>query len=320
MRFFVQLRLVLVAVLSLAACVAQEPITRYERLGDHSSLLIPGISGMAWAGESSLLTVQDAKIFEPDEPRIGLLTIDKTNEELRYRPLTFPANATSLSNDLEGICRAPNRPGEFLLSESGYWNKHYGRIFHVSIAGSHVELIRELSLPLIRDNNENQRDGDQFEGIACTELTRNEVLVILGERGGTSVYPNGVLRWGSYDLSAGNIRWSENSIPIKAPNPWSTPTLRSITSLTIDTNNHLWASAAEDSGDLGPFRSVVYQIGTVSKRTDQPISVAKNPEVLVVEGFKVEGVSAGTETSDLSIGTEDEAFGGNWRNLAPIKR
>jgi len=57
-----------------------------------------------------------------------------------------------------------------LLTESGYWEKEYDRIFHIRVIEQHVVLVREFQLPLLRDNNPDQRDGDQFEGIACIAL------------------------------------------------------------------------------------------------------------------------------------------------------
>jgi hypothetical protein len=82
-----------------------------------------------------------------------------------------------------------------MLAESGYWEKKFGHIFHVRLHKKTLSVKRTLQLPLFADNNETQRDGDNFEGIACRTATDGRIAIVLGERGGTARYPSGVLRW-----------------------------------------------------------------------------------------------------------------------------
>ena len=81
--------------------------------------------------------------------------------------------------------------------------------------------------------------------------------------------------------------------------------------------NRLWGSAAVDPGDDGPFRSVVYLIGHVDANQNPPIKLYNSDTYWVIDGFKVEGVAAREDDRlPLSIGTEDENFGGVWRPLS----
>jgi hypothetical protein len=279
---------------------------------------IPGISGIARMSPDTYLIVQDAKIFEQDKPRIGLLNIKSASESIEYKRLDFPATASTLSNDLEGVCRVPNKPNEFLLAESGYWQEKYGRIFHISVTKQHVALVHEFKLPFLRDNNPDQHDGDNFEGIACVAFNSDNVLILLGERGGTDVYPKGILRWGTYNLITRNVTWSGQSQEVTSPNPWGSSKIRSITGLSIDSKNQLWGSASVDPGDNGPFRSVVYLIGHIDANQEIPVQLYNPNTHWIVDGFKVEGVAAGEDGLPLSIGTEDENYGGIWRPMPEL--
>jgi len=276
---------------------------------------LAGISGLTAQSPLSFVAVHDAKVYEPEKPRITVINISSDGESISYNNIPFPENASNLSNDLEGICKVPGKPDEFLLSESGYWEKEYGKIFHISITGSVANLIREIQLPLIRDNNENQYDGDQFEGLVCSELSNDKILVILGERGATDVYPNGVLRWGQYNLTQGSISWDNKSIDVTAPDRVSDSKVRSITDLYLDSKNSLWAASAIDGSDIGPFTSSVYRIGFLDTSKAIPVSINISPNSWVINGMKVEGLASGVTPDSFSIGTEDEALGGVWRPL-----
>jgi len=281
---------------------------------------IPGISGIARMSSNKYLIVQDAKVYEQDKPRIGLLNIKSASGHIEYKQLDFPAAASASSNDLEGVCRVPNKSNEFLLAESGYWKEeeevYGGRIFHIRVTEQRVVLVREFELPLLLYNGKGLDDGDNFEGIACIALNSADVLILLGERGGSEAYPKGVLRWGTYNLGTGQQpAWSKQSLEVTAPNPWGTSGLRSITGLSIDSKGWLWGSAAVDPDNDGPFRSVVYLIGHVDVNQNIPVLLHNSDTHWIVDGFKVEGVAAGEDGLPLSIGTEDENFGGVWRPL-----
>lgn len=281
---------------------------------------IPGISGMAEAPDGAYLVVHDAKAHKKKQPRVGLLEADADKERLRYRKLDLvdEKKREVFSNDLESVCRLPGQPDEFLLAESGYWKKKFGRIFHVRLHDKKLRVKRTLPLPLLADNNETQRDGDNFEGIACGAAADGKVAIILGERGGTKRYPTGILRWGFYDPESGDFQPAkEKSISVTAPSVWNSPSKRHITDLYLDKTGIFWGSAAvDDDVDFGPFRSFVYQIGCFTGSRDAPLTLLENTPVWIADGYKIEALSAGDiEKYRLSIGTEDEDLGGSWRRL-----
>ena len=281
---------------------------------------MPGISGMAAETAQKFLVVHDAKAHKVDLPRLGWVSIDTQSQDVRYSEIAFPTTASSPSSDLEGACAVPNRAGEFLVNESGTWQGDYGRLFHIRVTGQSAELISENKLPVQRDNNPTQSDGDQYEGLACMAKADGSVLVILGERGGTARTPTGVLRWGTYDPMDGTVNWDTRETTVSAPNIFNSPKLRSITGLDIDAQGNLYAGASIDSDtDLGPFRSMVYRIGTVSPDQIRPVTLVRDSRMWISDGIKIEAVET---VGGMSIGAEDENLGGVWRWLPkePITR
>ena len=87
----------------------------------------------------------------------------------------------------------------------------------------------------------------------------------------------------------------------------------------IDPAGTLWAVASTDEGDNGPFRSVIYRVGQVTTGVTPPVNLA--PSLVpdwIVDGLKVEALAApaaAVPASVLSVGTDDENYGGVWRPL-----
>ena len=283
-----------------------------------------GYSGMAKHGPASYLVVHDTKVYE-DGPRIGLLKVT-ADSGTRYTSLAVTdwKDPDGRSNDLESACSLPGRAGEYLIAESGYWEGKYGRIFHVRVVGTRAEILRAYKLPLVADNNE-QQEGDNFEGVACTTLDAERVLVILGERGGSILYPRGLLRWGTLDLRRESLNWHDGgkaSIEVKSPGNWPVNAReRDISGLYASADGVLWGVATADAGDNGPFRSVIYKLGRIINGT-RPVDLVLRPATAwTIDGMKVESLAAPTKLVDgsvLSIGSEDENFGGVWRALYPM--
>ena len=74
------------------------------------------------------------------------------------------------------------------------------------------------------------------------------------------------------------------------------------------------------SGELGPFRSLIYSPGLIKfDETKGLLFTPKRHESSwLVEGLKVEGLAAPASSisqSAFSIGTDDEEYGGVWRPL-----
>ena len=228
------------------------------------------------------------------------------------------------SSDLESICAIPSRPNEFILAEAGYWQEQYGRLFHIELNARRdgASVLGVSKLPLFIDNNPDQT-GDQFEGLECADTGDDSVLLILGERGGSESYRSGRLRWGTLDLTDYSLTFTmdgQQGVELEAPGQWSDGTSnRDISALYLDNEGALWAAASEDPGDLGPFYSVIFRVGTVSLNPGNPIRIDETIDIWKeVPGFKIEALAGplpAVSGSILSFGTEDELYGGVWRLL-----
>ena len=272
---------------------------------------IPDISGMAPVAADTYLVVHDAKGHRPNRPRIGLVKINREKEKLAYTKLSFANPPTPVTSDLEAICRLPGKD-EFLITESNYWKGDYGRVFHIKLNGDNVSILKSIQLPDI---------ADDFEGMACAPKANDDVLVILGQRGGknnsTDINArNGALRFAIYNPMSLAFKMTDKIVPIHAPNVWQDKNLREITGLSIGADNTLWASAAIDlDNDLGPFRSLVYNLGTIYPNAVTPVIETRTHNIWIMDGIKIEAVTAGLDGKSPSYGSEDEKLGGIWREL-----
>lgn len=282
-----------------------------------------GYSGMAKIDSHTYIVVHDKKVYE-DGNRLGILRIQQDNNP-EYIPIKVDdwKHDDGQSNDLESICVIPDHPSDFLAAESGYWKGQYGRIFHLKLNAELAEVVSVYHLPLILDNNENQ-EGDNFEGMTCVKHN-NQILLIIGERGGSNAYEHGILRLGVLDYDNTKLSWKKyekGAISVTAPGSWISPNLkRDISDLYADEKGILWAAATEDAGDKGPFRSIIYKVATIGKGTRDPITIMPvSKAAWVIDGFKVEALAGPTDIvpgSFMSFATEDESLNGNWRPLYP---
>jgi len=284
-----------------------------------------GYSGMAQIGPDDYLVVHDTKVNESG-PRLGIVRV-KQDEPLEYTPLTIEnwVHPQGPANDLESACALPGRPGELLIAESSYQKGLYGRIFHLDIRGTTVRVLSVLPLPRLSDSDKDS-ERDNYEGLACAARNDGKILLILGERGGSSRYPNGVLRWGVFDPNHGVVDWpaaGKAGRMVIAPGPWTTrQSKRDITDLYLDGQGNLWAAASEDAGDEGPFHSVIYRAATVQQAdAANPIQLSKAQRPSwVLDGLKVEALAGppdSVSSAFLSFATEDQHLGGIWRPLYP---
>ena len=221
------------------------------------------------------------------------------------------------SNDLEALCALKGRPDEFLAIESSYRDADYGRVLQVRIRGDQAELVRAMPLPKVRSNG---KDGMGYEGLACRRIGPDRYLLALGERGGSQVRPRGTLRFGEFDAASGGLNWQEDEVPLLAPGQWlNIPPHRDLADLYVDDKGGLWAVAASDPDEYGPFRSLVWSPGRMGDSLATPYFPAPDHEPRwIIDGFKVEAISAPDPRvpgSVLSIGSEDEKLGGVWRAL-----
>ena len=302
---------------SLAACAVAPP--KNAPAAGNLPTPIPGISGMAPLGNGYYLIVVDTKSFS-DAPRFGLLDpVVKGGSRFTALQVRNWDEVGGKSNDLEAVCALKDRMGEFLAIESSYRDAEYGRVMHVRVHGGQVEIARAMPLPKERSNG---KDGIGYEGLACRRIGPDRYLLALGERGGSRLRPRGTLRFGEFDAASGTLRWQSDETPLLAPGNWLTdPPHRDLADLYVDDAGVLWAVAASDPDEYGPFRSLVWSPGRMGNSLASPYFPAPDREPRwVVDGFKVEAVSAPDPRisgSVLSIGSEDEKLGGVWRALGP---
>ena len=282
------------------------------------SATLPGISGMAPMADGRYLIVMDTKAYS-DDLRFGALDAVAPGGSLFSPMLVRGWDAVGgRSNDFEALCALPGRDNEFLAAESSYRDAEFGRVIHLRVREGVVELLHAMKLPTERSNG---KDDMGFDGLACRRIGEGRYLLALGERGGSAVRPRGSLRFGEFDAAAGSLKWQANEIELRAPGSWlSVPPHRDIADLYVDGAGTLWAVAASDPDDYGPFRSVVWTPGRLGNGLNQPFLTdrADRDARWIVDGFKVEALSSPDSRIPggvLSIGSEDEKLGGAWRVL-----
>ena len=243
-----------------------------------------------------------------------------TEEDIDAYPISIDSwDAEGIASDLESICAVPGRTNEFLVAESGNWQGKIGRVFHIQVdLDTHKgKVLSSFKYPLL-DLNDFDAEGDQYEAIHCLAYSEKERVLILGERGGSEVNPEGILRWGIWNIEEQTFTMDDKGlkgVKVNAPGNWTNDaTKRSITDLHVDVKGIIWASASEDQGDAGPFYSVIYKLGKVNLQdTQNPISVFDNLSIgKEIHGFKIEALSGAPKDVDCThtFGTEDEIYGG----------
>ena len=282
-----------------------------------------GYSGMEKISNSKYLVVIDKKNFH-DGDRLAIVSVDKEDGcKIRKIDIKDWKHKHGRGNDLESVCAVPETKDEYLLVEAGYWEGEFGRIFHVRLKDEKLKVLKVYHIPSISPGGKKNPTGDNFEGVACLKYN-NDLYVVLGERGGTTRFPNGLLRIGILKEGAKKIDWNtyaEDTFEVKLPKSVkTTKMMRTVTDLHLDKDGKLFASAAVDDSDVGPFKSVVYEVGTLefNKGKLNLVKAPKGKPVYVVDGFKIEAIAASPKfmkSSKLCFGTEDETLSGQWRPL-----
>ncbi len=282
-----------------------------------------GYSGMASLDDSSYVVVYDKKSFQSGS-RIAILTIkNSTGYTVDEIQIDDWKHKEGKASDLESICALPDTKDEFFAVESSYWLGKAGRIFHIKINGKKIQILNVYNIPNKEDIPDNKAGSYNFEGSVCLK-NKDKLFLILGERGGSKQHPESSLIIGVLENGKKTFDWStykDDITLIKAPFSTTNDKLnRSISDLYLNDKGELFASAAIDEGDAGPFKSIIYKIGTVSFNGDKLIitpSESQKP-LYTIDGFKVESLSSSPsrfKESSFSIGTEDENYPGVWRVL-----
>lgn len=319
---------VLLNLLFFSGCREYAPVSKSKESNENRVPAGIGLSGMAQMDDGAYLVVHDTKAHK-DGPRLGIVSV-QNDRDITYRniPINDWNHPDGRSSDLESVCSIPGRNNEFLAAESGDWAGRSGRILHIVLSGSDdstsADVLCALQLPILAENRKGW-EGDNYEGVACAETADGNVLVILGERGGSQSHPQGVIRWALYlpkECKLARSQLGDKGKIISAPGPWIDESKkRDIADLYLDQSGNLWAVATEDPGDIGPFRSVIYKVAVVNPDSQDPIRILKEVEpAWILDGLKIEAIGAPPSmipNSILSFGSEDEVYGGIWRPLFP---
>lgn len=256
----------------------------------------------------ALLVVQDTKSIQGVvRPNSGIGLAVVTTAGVTYEEVSISWPVGEAASDLEALCHVPNTENEFLLAESGYFRGKFGRIFHVRLTRTggrwSATLIGSVRMPM---------DVRSVEGMACV-AEGEEVLVVLGERGGPTLATNGQFRWTILDLGALPATLSLSNVAFDSDGFLRLS--RDITGMYRDPAGLLWVSSAEDlDADFGPFRSAVQLVGSLQFHRTMPLSLRSTPvPVYYSRTKKIEGVGPGLFPGvALSVATEDEHLGGTW--------
>jgi hypothetical protein len=323
-KYFNTIALLLICTLLFTSCTSSKNLTQ-PSLSDQqidSKKLSGGSSGMEQLTDSTYLVVYDLKKHK-NGVRLGWIIV--TDEVIDVFPIAMSSwGEEGNPNDLECVCAVPGTSNEFLVAEAGNWQGELGRIFHIQIDfGRRTgNVLGTLKYPFLH-RNDFDIEGDQYEGMLCLPYTKNERIILLGERGGSAFSPSGVIRWGIWDMKKGTLTVEGaglKGLSVNAPGHWTNAkTKRSITDMYVDPNGTLWASASEDQGDAGPFYSVIYPLGKInSMNQDMPVTVMDFLAVgREVHGLKIEALSGPKKGIQCThtFGTEDEIYGGVFRPL-----
>ncbi|MCP4256793.1 MAG: hypothetical protein GY774_04600 [Planctomycetes bacterium] len=295
-----------------------------------SSVDVPGYSGMAQISDNTFLTVNDRKNPIESGYRLGVIAFTAV-DGIIFTPISVEdwMHEDKEPSDLEACCSIPDRDGEFLVAESGFYKGDFGRIFRVVVSknkeGFWTAAVKKAFTIYDRklDAKDRSYKGDEIEGMACFEALGKTILVY-GERGGPTDAgkKTGTIVWGTIDFAT--YRFGKlGEAPLVNQSVLGD---RDCSALRLITNEDgsvsVLSVATRDADDNGPFHSVLFRAGRFmvnpKKKTIEFERDAK-PQILSdLSGVKVEalaGPAKNAPDSKYSIATDDEHFGGVWRPL-----
>jgi hypothetical protein len=242
------------------------------------------VSGIAPTG-SGWIIVRDNK--KATQNHVALL-----DQNARVTPLAWPGAPPS---DLESVDAVPGTSNQYVVVNSA------GHGWLLTISGDTITVDREFSLPgTLR----------QIEGFALTSVDGSTVAVWASR--GSATQP---ARFKAATFNPGTAAFGPMSSG-KVSVPYPTAHAREVTGLTV-ADGRVLVSSASDPGNLGPFTSAVYDVGTLEDiwGSGKPALRLKTPvELGRYDGHKVEGVACGHGVGIL--GSDDERLGGAVRTAA----
>lgn len=301
-----------------------------------------------------LLVVHDTKNDRPMAPRVGILEVDRGGDRPAYVYRSVDVDWSpggGPSNDLEAACALPQHPGELLVLESGPdLEERPARLFHLRVERTSERWTGSLQRTFHLEAPVGRPPVREIEGMGCVADGRGGVRLLLCERrsepppaatAGADVPPSETAG-AAEPARAGQPRVAANlriaSVPcsscsgggilslspplrdqVRPPAAdWEeVEDVRACSDLHVGADGTVWVAAAEDPGPgTGPFRSIVFAAGTFSPDLEQPTLFSDPLLGASFEGMKVEAIGPPIlDAFDLSVATDDEAFGGVWRPI-----
>ena len=274
---------------------------------------LSGVSGLAWIDGGKFLAVHDAKGRDQrHKPRLSIVRLPtgvKVTEELSGQPITgvvWPAGSHPPA-DLESVARVPGTSW-YLLAESGYGyddahRRRLRRIFRLKLDGG----------PRRAQAQRWPADVEDVEGTAVARVGRRLVF-LYAERAEEKPQTQIVFR--ELDPRTLLVGRQLSRQPFRAPKPTGARA-RHVSALEVDAGGRLYAVSAQDPGDAGPFRSVVWLVGRVQESAGGSIRVEPVPDgprrLASLDGLKVEGLAVRAlpgKPMELFVATDDEWYGG----------
>jgi hypothetical protein len=256
---------------------------------------LPDLSGLAKFSQTKSIGVKDSKL-EDDSKRVLLLD----NSTGGIQELDIDWSKTGRPRDLEAITPG-QQPGDFFAVEGSSWKDSKARLFDLKVNEHGGEARNSYVLPDF---------GQEVEGLVCLPGENGSQTFLFGGRGDEN--GNSRVFWGS--LNQDGLRFSpEGLIGKKVDAPHLGEGQRSISDLALDEKGRLWATAAIDEGNNGPFDSMVYEVGHITSQGNEPFRNSSGPGVLI-KGTKGEALVAQGNGSFL-MGSDNESHGGRFEQF-----
>jgi hypothetical protein len=275
-----------------------------------------GFAGDAWSGSSGIALIDGARVISVHDvkPRtsergngwLGIFNLPKEKEGLSWRQVD--SNLSELSpvpRDVESISLVPGT-SSILIGESGAIGINQKRLFQLVEVGGQWKVTHVFNWPWPLNNTEGMevcRVGDHDYFVSAERSDGASFVELVWSRVDTDSWQFGEVFRTRFVPAAVRAQVGQ----------------RLISSLSCDEDGGLYGAAAFDPGnESGPFRSVLFEIGSFHAVRDMvELRIRPQPVHLMIPGFKVEGVVVTQGGEGLGrralIATDDEGMGGTIR-------
>lgn len=260
---------------------------------------LPDLSGLAKFSRARSVAVRDTKL-ESEDKRVLLL--HNTNGNIQELDVDW--SKTGRPRDLEAITKGKGR-GAYLAVEGSSFGEHKARLFDLKVTADGGESRRSFVLPEF---------GQEIEGLTSLPQKDGSQRILFGGRGDKN--GAGRIYWGT--LSDDGLSFTDKGLQgTKVEAPHLGEGQRAISDLAVNSQGQLWATAAIDDGDYGPFSSMVYKVGDLSTNADAPVTLARSNEGAKIPGTKAEALLFRADGKAL-VGSDNEAVGGRLESFQVI--